>query len=285
MSDIGIITDTVACLPDEIIKKYDICVIPFALNINGKSYLDQVDITLDEFWKMFPSIKEYSTGAPAQGIIINKFEEMSLKYKNLVCTFVSKQLSAMYESASQAREIFRQEHPEVNIELVDSRNCAGAQSFIVMEMAKAAHEGKSLAEVVKIGEETVPRIGYFCVMETLKYLIRSGRAPKTAYLGDWLQIKPVIGMVHNTGLVENLGKIRGKNTVIPKITEILADYLDPQVPARIFVHYTNSKSEGERLLEAIKNKFSCQELYLTPFSPIMCGHTGPVLGIGFIRNK
>ena len=79
MAKVGIITDTIACAPLELIKQYGIGIVPVALNINGKPYLDQVEITPDEFWKIFKDIKEFTTGAPAQGIFIEKFKEMSLQ--------------------------------------------------------------------------------------------------------------------------------------------------------------------------------------------------------------
>lgn len=63
MTKVGIITDSVACVPPEKIKEYGIGIVPYMLNINGKSYLDQIEITPDEFWKMFKDIKHLTTGA------------------------------------------------------------------------------------------------------------------------------------------------------------------------------------------------------------------------------
>ena len=54
MANVGIVTDSINCLPPEVIKKYDIRIVPVALNINGKPYRDGVDINPDGFWKIFP---------------------------------------------------------------------------------------------------------------------------------------------------------------------------------------------------------------------------------------
>jgi len=281
MGKVGVITDTVACLPPDIAEQYGIGIVPIPLNINGKAYLDQVDITSEEFWKIFNDIKTFSTGAPAQGVFLEKFREMSRTCSDIVCTFVSKQLSAIHECAFQARDMYKQENPAVNIEILDSRMAAGAQAFIALEMAKASQSGKSLTDVIKVGEAAIPRAKFLCAMETLKYIIRSGRAPKTAYMGELFRVKPIIGMVNNTGLVENLGRVRGKAASIKIMIEMIKDYADCSKPLHIFAHYTNNIEDGNRIKALVTSQYKCDEVYMTPYSPVMSGHTGPVCAVAF----
>jgi DegV family protein with EDD domain len=284
MAKVGIITDTVACLPEEKVKEYNIGIVPYTLTINGKSYLDQVDIHPDDFWRMFKDIKEFSTGAPAQGVFLNAYKEMSKRTDNIVCTFVSKALSAMQESAAQAREIFVKDNPEVKIEIVDSRKACGAQGFIALEMARAAQAVKSLAEIVKIGKGIAVHAKFLLGMETLKYLIKGGRAPKAAYVGEWLGIKPIAGMLNNTGVMENIGRARGMRACMQKMVELISEHSGKNKPLHINVHYTNNIEEGKGLLKILTAGYSCNEQYLTPFTPVMCGHTGPVVAVSFYSN-
>ena len=281
MAKVVIVTDTIACLPPEKIKEYNIGIVPVALNINGKPYLDQVDITPGEFWKMFPSMKELTTGAPPIGIYIDTFEKANKTAKDIVCTFVSKNLSAIYETAQQAKELFKKDHPNVNIEIIDSKTAAGAQAFIVLEMARAAEAGKSLAEVVKIGQEMTHRVKFFCAMDTLKYLIKSGRAPKTAYMGELFKVKPVIGMTNESGVVENIGRARGKAAAMKKLVDLVKDYADVNKPLHVFVHFTDNIEDGEILKKMVTDQYKCAELYMTDYTPVMSGHTGPVFTVAF----
>jgi DegV family protein with EDD domain len=281
MSKVGIVTDTISCLPEEVIKEYDIRLVPLALSINGRPYRDKVDVTPDEFWKIFPEMKEFTTGAPAMGDFISIFADLSKSTDSIMCTFVSKALSATHEAAVQAREIFRQENPGINIEIVDSRTAAGAQGFIVLEAARAAQAGKSLAEVIQVAQDMIPRVKFVLAMETLKYLIKSGRAPKTAYIGELLQVKPIIGMVNNTGLVENLGRVRTNHKALLKMVDMVKDYADVSKPLHVIVHYTDRIEDGEALKDIVTSQLNCAELYLTPYTPVMAGHTGPVVAISF----
>ena len=138
MAKVGIVTDTISCLPPEVIKEYGIGIMPIALAINGKPYRDQVEITPDEFWKIFPEMKEFTTGAPAMGDFTSVLADLAKSTDSIMCTFVAKALSATHEAAVQAVEIFKSENSGINIEIVDSNTATGAQGFIVLEAARAA---------------------------------------------------------------------------------------------------------------------------------------------------
>lgn len=285
MSTVSIITDSIASLPPEIIKQYGIKVIPIIMSINGQRYRDQVDITLEEFWKRFDDIKEYVTSAPSQAEFNEIFKDASKESKEIACCLVSKGLSATYESAVQARDAFAAENPGVKIEILDSRTAAGAEAFVVLEMAKAAAEGKNLQEVIKTGEAVIPKTGYLTALETLKYIIRSGRAPKTAYMGELFQVKPIVGQIHDTGMVENMGRARGKEKSLEKIVEMMGEFIDTTKPVRVNVHYTSSLADGEHMKQMVTSKYNCSEVFLTPYSPVISGHTGPIVAISFYPLK
>jgi DegV family protein with EDD domain len=281
MSKIGIVTDSINCLPPELIKEYDIRVVPLGLSINGKAYQDQVDITPDEFWRMFPEIKEFTTGASNLNEFAEVFAELGKSADGVVCIIVSKALSATHEFAVQAREMVKAEHPNLNIEIIDSKTAAGAQGFIVREAARAAQAGKSLEEVIQVVRDMIPRAKFVIAMDTLKYLIKSGRAPKTAVIGELLQVKPIIGMVSGTGLVENLGRARGKRKAMSRLVDMVKEYIDTSKPVHLIVHYTDRIEDGEELKEIATSQLNCEEVYLAPYTPVMAGHIGPVVVLSF----
>jgi DegV family protein with EDD domain len=281
MSKVAIVTDTIGSLDPEKVKEYGIKMVPMSLNINGKTYRDLVDLDNEGLWKLFPDIKEFTTGTPPLNEYLKIFEELSHTTNSIACIFVSKALSATSEAASQARDLFQKDHPNIKIEIIDSRTAAGAQGFVTLEMARAAETGKNLSEVMQVAVEMIPRVRFVCALETLKLLIKIGRAPKTAYMGELFQVKPIIGMLNNTGLVENLGRARGMEKAMTKMVEIVEEYVDRNKPAHISVHYSNSISDGEKLKELIQNRFKISEFYFTPYSAVMCGAVGPVVAVAF----
>jgi len=282
MSKVGIVTDSTNCLPPELIKEYDIRVVPVAFSINGRVYQDQIDITPDEFWRLFKEAEEMpTTSAVSPGAFLSTFAELAKSTDSIVCIPLSKVLSAINEIAVQAREMVKSEHPNLNIEIIDSTTATGAMGFIVLEAARAAQAGKSLAEVVQVAQEMIPRVKFCLAMDTLRYLIKLGRAPKTAYFGELLQVKPIVGMVSGTGFVEMLGKTRGKRKAMTKLVDMVKDYIDTNKPVHMMVHYTDNIEGGEKLRDMVTSRYNCAELYLTPYTPVMGCASGPVVALSF----
>ncbi len=284
MSKIGIVTDTTSCLPPELVKEYDIRIMPVGLVIGGKHYQD-TDLTNEEFWQLFYAANgSTSTTAVSPGDFASVFEELSKSCDSIVCIVVSKALSATFTAATQGKELVREKNPEIKIEIVDSRTSAGALGFVVIETARAARAGKSFNEVVQVANDMIPRVKFVTAMDTLKYLIKSGRAPKTAVIGDLLGVKPIIGMVSNTGLVENLGRVRGKQKALAKIVELAREHIEPGKPVHAMFHYTDGVAAGETLREMITSQIDCEEVYLTPYTPVMASATGPVVAFAFYTD-
>lgn len=281
MSKVGIVTDTTSCLPPELVKEYGIRIAPVGLVIGGKHYKD-TDLTNEEFWQLFYAANgSSSTTAANPDDFASVFEELSKSTDSIVCIVVSKALSATFEAATQGKKLMREKNPKLNIEIIDSRTSAGALGFVVLECARAAKAGKSLDEVVKVANDMVPRVKFITAMDTLKYLIRIGRAPKTAVIGDVLGVKPIIGMVSNTGLVENLGRARGKQKALVKVAELAREQIEPGKPVHVMFHYTDGIAAGEALREMVTSQIDCEEVYFTPFTPVMASATGPVVAMAF----
>jgi|WetSurMetagenome_2_1015567.scaffolds.fasta_scaffold100027_2 DegV family protein with EDD domain len=281
MSKVAIVTDTVASMPQDLIKTLGIRVVPMGLTIDGKTYRDMVDIFPDEFWARFKSIKKFTSNAPIPGEFLKAFQEASLETDSIACVVISKALSAAFQSATQAKTLIQMEKPGLKIEIVDSKAYTGAEGFIAIEGARAAQSGKSLPEVVEIMHDMTTRVKSVSCLESLKYLIRSGRAPKTAYLGEMVGVKPIIGGVKGDGLTEMLDKVRGKEKCLDRIVEMVGEYSDTGKPLHAMVHYTDNIEDGKKVLEMVKAKYNCAEIYLTFQSPLSGGHTGPIVVISF----
>ena len=281
MSRVAIITDTVSCLPPDLVKKYSITVIPVGLVIDRKCYQDTA-ISNEEFWRLFNLTKEpITTNATNPADFEAAFARLAQNTDSICCILVSKKLSATYNSAVMARETLKEKLPSLKIEIIDSTTATGAQGYIVLEAARAAQSGKDLAEVTQAAMDMIPRVKFITAMQTLKYLIKSGRAPKSAIIGDWLKVKPLIGMVSGTGLVDNLGRERGMDKAIEKILDMVKDHADTSKPLHIMVHYTDDKALGEKIRNIMVSRYNCCEVHLTPYTPVMASQTGPVVAIAF----
>jgi DegV family protein with EDD domain len=250
--------------------------------MDGEDYRDLIDITPQEFWRRFKTLKNLPTTCyPSPGEYLDIFTDLAKKTKDILCVCISKTISGAFESSTQAKEILKETHPDVNIEIVDSKNTGGALGYMVLAAARAAEAGKTLEEVAQAAGELVPRAKILIALDTLKYLIQGGRAPKVAYIGEFLNVKPIIGFVTEKGVVDSLGKERGKEKTMRRLVEMVKELADVTKPLHVMVHYTDNKEEGEKLMEMVTSAYDCAEVHLTDFTPVMTTHTGPSVALSF----
>jgi DegV family protein with EDD domain len=262
---VRVVTDSTSCLPPELIEKFEIEVLPVGLVIDGKHYRDYIDITRDDILRRIENMEQQpSTTAVSPGDFVHKFEELSKITDSIVCILVSRALTASHESAYQAKRHVRRQNTGAKIEIIDSKTSAGALSFVVMEAARAAQEGKTMAEVIEVARDMISRVIYIAAPETLKYLINIGRAPKSANIGEMLDVKPIIGFIDDTGLLEVVTRVRGKSKTLSRIVDLIDKYADTDRPINVIVHYTDGMEDANQLKDLIMSRYNCAEILVIP---------------------
>jgi DegV family protein with EDD domain len=281
VSQVRIVTDSTSCLPEESVREFGLRVVPVGLVIEGTPYRDNVDITLAEICARFDKMeKQPSTSAGNPGDFLNVFTEFGETTDSILCILVSKALTATTEAAYQARRMMRQDRPELRIEVIDSKTSAGALGFVVLAAARAAAEGQTLDEVIAVTKDMISRVVYLSALDTLRYMINTGRAPKgITSVGEILNIKPIIGFVDDTGITEVVARVRGKRNSITKIVDLIDKYVDTDEPLHAMVHYSDSIADAEALKAEIERRYDCAEILVTPYTPVMVSATGPLTGV------
>ncbi len=281
MSKVAIVTDTVSCLPSSLLQQYNVEAIPVGMIIDKKLYLDN-EITNEEFWHLFKIAKDPVTTAAANPLDFeNAFLKLARRTTDICCILVSKKLSATHGAAVLAKKTAEQKNPSLKVQIVDSLTAAGAEGFVVLEAARAAQAGKHLSEVAEVVQDMIPRVKLFCTLASLKYLIRSGRAPRSAVIGNWLQVKPILGMVSGTGSVENLDRARGIEKAIDKMIDMVKNYVVPDRPLHVMAHYTDGIAVAEKIRYLMLSHYNCCEVLLVPYTPVIASQTGPLAAISF----
>lgn len=281
MGQIGIVTDSIGCIPAEFIKEHNIQIAPIGMVIDGKMYKD-TELSNEEFWKLFFAAKKLPTttgNTPANYFAC--FTELAKSTNEIICLTLSGKLSNGYDCAIKAVELMKEERPELSIKVIDTNTAMGAEGFVVMEVARAIQAGKNLHEIVQLANNLIPRVKWIMAMDTLKYLVIGGRAPKTAILAEVAGIKPITGMVSGSGKVDSLGRVRGKQKAIEKVVEMIKEHTDTSKPLHVMVHYTTDIKRGEQLKELVTSRYMYEEVHFTPFTPVMVVHTGPVIAVSF----
>ena len=277
---VAIITDSIACLPPEVVRQYQLRILPINLYFDDKVYKDWVDIAPAEAYELFlKNPKHFATSAPSPMDCLEAYREVSKRVKNILCITVSSKLSMVYQSTRIAAEQARNELPGVTIEVLDSQTATAAEGFIALAAARSAVEGKSLAEVVKVAEEVKDNVRVFVLLDTIRYVYRSGRIPKVAArVGSVLNIRPIFTV---SGVVRFTGVVRSRERGIKQMLKAVRNKVGLN-PVHVAVMHAYAPDEAEKLKERVSAEFNCVELFVTEFSPVMgyaCG-TG-TLGLAF----
>jgi DegV family protein with EDD domain len=277
---VAVIADSVACLTREQVQEYSIGIVPLLFTFEGKTYRDWVDITPTEAYKLFLKNPDaFRTSAPSPVDFLNGYRETRKQADIVLCITLSSKLSTTYESADIAKMYAAKELPGTTIEVLDSLTAAAAEGFVVLAAAKAANQGKSLAEVKQAAEQVRDRVVAILVLDTVKHVYRSGRIPKfAAQAGSILNIKPLFnisGRVNLSGVVRS--RERGIEQIIEKVQARVGN-----APLHVAVMHAYALEAAEELKQRVAREFNCVELFLSEFSPLMgyaCG-TG-TLGLAF----
>jgi len=281
MSKVAIVTDSIACLTREQAEHYGIRIVPANILFEGKVYRDWVDISPSEAYRFLEKDPERFTTSPASPVeYLEAYRELGNRAQSILCITISSKLSVFYDMARVAKEQARQELPQTTIEVLDSRTATAAQGLIVLAAARAAAEGKSLAEVVKAAETLIGKVSVIMVMETIRYVYRTGRVPKVAArIGSTFNVKPIITI--SDGVVRPAAVARTKQRGVDRLLQMMGDKVGTS-PLHVAVMHADALEEAEKLKERVSSEFDCIELWLSEFSPIMGYATGPgLLGLAF----
>jgi DegV family protein with EDD domain len=277
---VAIVTDSVACLNRELVEQYEIEIIPINFFSGGKIYRDWVDITPSEAYKMFLDDPDsFNTSSASPEDCLQVFRKASQRAASILCITLSTQLSTLYNAARDARELAKTELPQTAIEVIDSNSATPSEGMVALAAARAAAEGKDMAEVIRTAEAIKDKVSAIVFLDTIRHVYRSGRIPRIASrLGSVLNIKPILTV---SGVVHFAGMARSRKNGIERMLQMMRGKVDNR-PVHVAVTHAYALDEAEKLKERIASEFNCIELWLSEFSPVMgyaCG-TGTV-GIAF----
>ena len=268
---IAIVTDSVACVPENLLQKYNIHVAPVHIIWDKVQYRDGVDLKASEFYARLRKSKTLPTTSSAmQGEFMQIYEEVRSKVDGIVVMPLSGGFGAACSTANMAREAMS----DFPIEVVDTRTVMMAQGFIVLEAAKVAAGGGSMKEVVKAARDAMPRVHIFWFMDTLEYMRRGGRIslPK-ALLASWMRVKPIVGI--KDGVIEPMTKANSRTRAVDKLFEIMEQRVDSTGKLHVAVIHGDVPEEAKKLAERVAANFNCTELIASEITPVIGIHIGP----------
>jgi DegV family protein with EDD domain len=239
-----------------------------------------VDITPSEAYRLFLDDPDsFKTSAASPEDCLNAFRRAAGRAESILCVTISNRLSTMFNAASRAVEVAREELPQTPIEVMDSLSATPSEGMVALAAARAAAADLDLPAVRQAAEFVRDRVQAFILLDTIRHVYRSGRIPRVASrLGSALNIRPIL----NVGAeVHFAGMVRSRAQGIERIMQMVREKVGGR-PVHLAVTHAYAAEEAQRLKERVDAEFNCREVWLSEFSPVMgyaCG-TGTV-GVAF----
>lgn len=267
---IKIVTDSSCDLPEKIMKEYDIRAVPLNIEIEGRQYKENIDITAEEFWEKAKTLSRLpKTSQPSPGEFAKVFKNIQEEGDDPFCITISSKLSGTYQSAviggglSKDRAI-----------IFDSLAGSLAHGIQVLKAARMAKEGKTIQEIIENLKEHINSMKIIIPLNTLENIVKGGRLSKIqGGIARILNMKVLLHAVE--GEVKVLKKIRGAKKLRQNILDLISQ-AGSSGSSRIFgITHVNNHEEANFYKEAIQKMFNPPEIFVAPMGPVIANYAGP----------
>jgi DegV family protein with EDD domain len=276
---VRIITDSTCDLPSAVVERYRICVIPIYIHVDGRDYIDGIDITREEFYRRLPAFpSQPTTAVPSMQKFRAMYDALADEgASEVISIHISSSLSAIVNVAMAAAR----ETVSTTVTVFDSRQLSLGTGFLVETAGRLAQSGCSAAEILSVLNEQVKHTHVGAALDTLQFLRRSGRMNGfISTIGEMLQIKPLLTMYDGTPGNE---KVRTRKHALKRLVEMLHEYAPFEKLA--FLH-SGALEYAQSLMEEVKDLLPEGEIWLEQINPVLGAHIGPgVVGFAGISRS
>ena len=279
--NIKITSDSTCDLPQEVLEKYNITMIPLSVIKDGEAFTDGINITpADIFDHVANGGDLCSTAAINIGEYADYFSKYEKDYDGLIHINISSEFSSCYQNACLAAEDFD------TVRAIDSRNLSTGQGLVVLKACELAKTCTDLDELAAELNAFTEKVEASFLLDQLKYMVKGGRCSAAAALGaNLLNLKPCIEV--KNGKMSVVKKYRGSyaKCLSSYVKDRLADRNDID-KGTLFVTRTPVTDE---CLNAVKETVAQYNDFETTYwneagCTVSC-HCGPgTLGVLFVRK-
>ncbi len=289
-----LVTDSASDLPLELIKERNIVVVPLTIKIDGREYLDGVDITSQQFYSLLAKSKEFPLTSPPTQEVFHQLFQSNIAERDILGIFISKRMSQTAEIANQAminnfNSYVRQRRANPNIdkqfriELIDSCQVSMGAALLVLEASDKIRAGWSLERIKNHIDTLVKEVKVYFMVDNLDYLARGGRIGRgSAMIGNFFGFKPILGMT--AGRVDAKSRTIGGRWGRRKLIDYMKDDLGNSGRAiRIGICHADAPTKAATVQQLVEDAFPNQQNIVSYFGPTVGSHIGPgAVGVAWL---
>ena len=282
MAGLVIVTDSTACVPREKLEQYLIEVVPSCIiSYDGAEYIEGENLSTPEAYELLKKDPDkFNTTALPPGMFFDRYRKIG-EVDEILHISISSQLSANFKTALIAADMLMKEYPGVKIRVLDSRNVSGPEALIVLSAAEAVKRGMGFDRIVEVAEKTREKAKGLMMLDTLRYVYRTGRMSKlSSRITSVLNIKP-INKITPEGSLQFVDKVRKREDGYRRLIKLIKQEAGTG-PLHFVVSHAAAPDIAERFIGLLKEEIKCSSVLVSEFSAAMGYGAGPgCLFVGF----
>lgn len=282
------IIDSSGNLPRNILEQYNISEASFYVKFKSTDYVrENVDYETEAFFEHMEKNPNDipNTAAPNVHDWLSILKERyAAGARKFIITTISSKLSASFQTATSAKEMFAEDFADAPVEVIDSNTCACGQAALEIWIARMIENGKNYESIVEKAREMIPRINTLFAVNSLKYMEAGGRiGSAAALLGVLINIKPVCEFVD--GEVRVIRPVVGRKRSIRAMVDAAVSRIGNINRAIIVLQNAKSAQDADYMYQYLKEKTKEKiQVFSSTLGITVGAHSGPgSIGIGFVE--
>ena len=281
MRTFDIFVDSSANIPDELVKKHNITVIPYTCTVNGEERLCyEKDMPFDETAKKFyadiAAGAEVKTSLVDKQRIIDAVTASAKAGKDIVMLTIASGISGTYNQAIQAKKYIEENYKDCSMFVLDSANASLGEGLQALKIANLRDLGESAESCADWHRENAYKINSYFTVADLKYLRRGGRISTTlAIAGTILNIKPILKAdgSDNAKIIFH-SKERGRKRAIAAIAEMYKERAISPENNTVAIAHAGCEEDALALAELVKEA-GAKDIIIEYYDLCTVSHVGP----------
>lgn len=268
-----VLVDSSSDIPLERSQQEGIVVVPMPVSIEGKTYLEGIEIFPDDFYPRFSTFTELpKTSQPNPGTLKETYETILAQGHEVVAIHLSSGLSSTYTTALLVRDMCTQ--PD-KIHVIDSLGASLGYGLLALQANQILKKSHSWEEAEPQILERRKQMRYIFTIDTLEYLVKGGRVSKTAgFIGGLLDVKPLLHITPD-GRIEPFAKVRSRKAAIRKLIDIMLEEIRNPENQEIGISHAYCPEDAEFLANEIRNHIHVKDILISKIGCVVGSHTGP----------
>jgi DegV family protein with EDD domain len=269
---VAVVTDTSADLPDAVLDRHHIALVPLQILFGDAVYYDRVGMKPDEFYRRLGAAKELpTTSQPTPADFVRVFRSALEEADEVVAVLLGSALSGTYQAAQAAIRAAGLSR----VILVDSRAASFTLGLLALRAAELAESGWSGQAIATELDRVRDQSGLLLTVDTYDNLIRSGRVSRgKAWLAGMLDVKPILGL-DAAGRVVPVDRVRGSEAVISRMLALVERSLTPRPQAvRFGVTHVEAPEVAERVRNALLAAYQPRDCFVALATGVLGTHLG-----------